>query len=66
MIASATHLVAYQLEIQNVGKKAAGHFSDAFATNPWLTAIDDDMPIWAYKDATASGEPEAARWPWLS
>jgi hypothetical protein len=45
VIASATHIVAYQFEIRNVGKKASGHFTDAFATNPGLTAINDDVPI---------------------
>jgi hypothetical protein len=45
MIASTTHVVAYQFEIRNVGKKASGHFTDASATYPGLTAIDDDMPI---------------------
>jgi hypothetical protein len=45
MAASATHVVANQFEIRNVGKKASGHFPDAFATHPGLTAIDDDIPI---------------------
>jgi len=49
MIASAPYVVAYQLEIRNVGIEASGHVSDAFATNPGFAAIYDDTPMRSIK-----------------
>ena len=45
MTASAAHLVTRQLEVRYVGEEASDHLSNAFATTPWLTSIDDDASV---------------------